>query len=304
MFSYLCIFVIVVRVLFKNIRLTGYRIIAGQEEDGTVELGLYESIRIGFTGKEVELVAAVQVIMITRITICVCDVLAPMFDAVLQIFISDTNGHNNGDINDFVQAPVGAIFTAFIGILIGYADAPKNGTDTKYNNVIFYLTSDTKAPQNNGLGRGLIAPHSDAGLTNFIGCNNRRCVPRGGEPIATIIIGFLYCFNEYCNGFENDRSVVLTAIETTTMTIDTKFQGVLPALIAITEGFQNIFAITGVGRPYQEGGALCSFDLICSCSLIKPPLKFVIIDLNNYKMQVLKFYNMVLCRIRFNSTWF
>ena len=89
--------------LFKNICLTGYRVIAGQEEDGTVEVGSYESIRIGFKGKEVGVVAAVQMIMIARITIYVCDLFASIFGAVLQTFISDVNGHNNGNIDDLFK---------------------------------------------------------------------------------------------------------------------------------------------------------------------------------------------------------
>ena len=292
------IFVILV-CMFKNTRLVDYRVIAGKEKDGAVELGSYESIRIGFKGKEAGLVAVILV----RITICVCALLiglvfylfAPLFGAVLETSIGDINGHSNSNIGDFVQVPVGAILTAFIGIfggLFGYADASMN--DTKFNNG--YLANDMEASQNNGLDTGLIAPHSGAGLTNFIGCNNGR----GGETITTIIIRFLYCFNEYCNGFVNDRGVILTAIETTTMTICIKFKGVLTAPITITEGIDNIFAgasttaleniikgdskvqpyhekpkysnynaivffiltFTGSGGPCQESRALWSFGLI------------------------------------------
>ena len=61
------------------------------------------------------------------------------------------------------------------------------------------------------------------------------------------------------------------------MTIGTKFQPVLTALITITEGIENIFAITGSGGPYQEIEALCSFDLIYSCSRDKTT-----IEIRNY----------------------
>ena len=78
--------------LFKNIHLTGF------EKERTVEIGSYESIRIGFKGKEGGLAAVALVITIAKITVCallfavIFDLFASLFGAVLQTFIIDTNG--------------------------------------------------------------------------------------------------------------------------------------------------------------------------------------------------------------------
>ena len=138
----------------------------------------------------------------------VFDQFAPLFGVYSKTII----GGIYGDINGFIQAPAGAILTAFIGLfggLFGYANAPIIDADTTYNNGLIEIFS--QAPnsaytiQNNGFVRDFIAPHI-GGLTNFIGGINRLSCPSSGATIVTITEGFESIFE--C-GFESPYVVIL-----------------------------------------------------------------------------------------------
>ena len=143
--------------LFKNNCLTGYPVVAGQEEEGAVELGSLGSYGIGFEkGEEVGLIvvapAAVSAVVVVTARIIICGLLigllfdqfAPLFGVCSQICI----GGIYGDINRFIQTPVGAILTTFIGLFggfIGYIIVPMTGADTTYNNGLIEIFC--QAPQ-------------------------------------------------------------------------------------------------------------------------------------------------------------
>ena len=181
--------------MFANICVSGGPGV-GQEEAGAAKEG---SIEIEL--KKVEGVGLVAVAIAVTIIIfifgylleCILDRFAPLLGALLQTFTSDIIGHINGDINDFIQA---CTFIDLCGALIGYTVAPIIGAGTKDNNG--YIGIDTEA-------------HIGAGLTNFIGFNGLSYPQRGATTVG-IVSGSLFCFNEYCNGFEIDRGAILAAI--------------------------------------------------------------------------------------------